>query len=54
MVGFQSLRCLWKCLDETLQYIMSKFLKSQNLTKKRPFKVFENRFRQLQTQFRAI
>ena len=54
MDGFQSLRCLWKYLDKMLQYIMSKFLKSQHLTKKRPFKVFENHFCQLQTQFCAI
>ena len=42
MDGFQSLRCLWKRLDKTLQYIMLKFVKSKNLTKKRPCKVFEN------------
>ena len=42
MNGFQSLRCLCKHLDKTLQYIMLKFVKSKNLTKKRPCKVFEN------------
>ena len=47
MDGFQMLRYLWKHLDKTLQYIMLKILKSQNLTKKRPFKVFENHFYQL-------
>ena len=54
MDGFQSLRCQWKGLDKALQYIMLKFLKSKNLTKKRPYKVFENHFCQLQTRFRAI
>ena len=42
MDGIQSLRCLWKCLDRTLQYIMVKFLKSKNLTKQRPCTVFGN------------
>ena len=49
MDGFQSLRCLWKRLDKKIQYIMFEFLKSQNLTKKILFKVFENHFCQLQT-----
>ena len=47
MDGFQMLRYLWKHLDKTLQYIMFKILESQNLTKKGPFKVFENNFYQL-------
>ena len=36
MDGFQSLRCLWKRLDKMVQYIMLKFVKSQNLFEKRP------------------
>ena len=32
------IRCIWKRLDKTLQYIMLKFFKSKNLTKKDPIK----------------
>ena len=30
MDGFQILRCLWKCLDKTLQSIILEFLKTKN------------------------
>ena len=51
MVGFQSLRCLWKRLDETLQYIMSKILKFQNLTKKDPLKFLKIAFANFRRNF---
>ena len=42
--GFQILRCLWKCLDETLQSIMLKFSYTKKLSKKDPLKVLKITF----------
>merc|ERR1712237_262917 len=44
MDGFQILRCLWKCLDKTLQSIILEFSKTSSLVAKnetkKTFKVF--------------
>ena len=47
MDGFQSLRCLWKPLHETVPYIMSKTFKAQNLTKKYPLQFLKIAFANL-------
>ena len=51
MDGFQSLRCLWKHLDKTLQSIMLKFLKTKNLTKKDPVKFLKITFANFRRDF---
>ena len=51
MGGFQSLGCLWKCLDKTFQYIMLKFLKSHHLSKQDPVKFLKITFTNFRRNF---